>query len=79
MSHIYVIIKVHKKVGDFLEKIIETLAYDIAFIHTITGMKLEDVKGQVVSSLKEEDEIELSELELKKLDKEIESALEELK
>lgn len=62
-----------------MEKIIETLAYDIAFIHTITGMELEDVKGQVVTSLKEEDEIELSELELKKLDKEIESALKELK
>ena len=62
-----------------MEKNIETLAYDIAFIHMITGMELVDVKGQVVTSLKEEDEIELSELELKKLDKEIESALEELK
>ena len=62
-----------------MEKNIETLAYDIAFIHMITGMELADVKGQVVTSLKEEDKIELSELELKKLDKEIESALEELK
>lgn len=62
-----------------MENIIETLAYDIAFIHTITGMDLEEIKGQVVTSLKEEDKIELSELELKKLDKEIESALKELK
>ena len=62
-----------------MENIIETLAYDIAFIHTITGMELEEIKGQVITSLKEEDKIELSELELKKLDKEIESVLKELK
>jgi hypothetical protein len=58
-----------------LDKIIETVSQDIFFIHSVLGLEVENIKKEVIESLKEEDGIEFSKEDLKKLDKEISKLL----
>lgn len=61
-----------------MDKVIDSVSNDIVFLNQITGMSIDELKSQIISSLKEEDNIEFKKEDLDELDKQIENKLKEV-